>query len=332
MKSKSFFENHRPVFSCVSTVIFTLVLSFVNTAGASVSWDPGWPILLIQQAQWQSQINGSVSAGLISSVDADGNGANQNYDILPSQPGGNFTLTNVNDGSDVLTINLGYDDGVGAVTPVTLSNNSVSTNFTGRNAINGGAMPNITVDFVAPGSIFGFPTGWNTWGETYTGVIDICAYAVDEYCGAGDGVNSQSDSSKLRIVYQGYNGATGLVIISGLDPLELVESGSVWEDSDDFCVGALATTNVRLKAESKWGSGEFIMQGPLFTDLLTYFVEVNSTPMTEDGWQNFSISQGLKDCATSNNFTVRAYTSKMEVESENGGDYSDELTIRVEPL
>lgn len=119
--------------------------------------------------------------------------------------------------------------------------------------------------------------------------------------------------------------------MAGLDALDLQDIGSLWEDSDDFCVGALATISVRLRAGSKWGSGEFIMQGPVVTDLLTYYVEINNTPMTENGCEVFSVNQGLTDCSTSSNFTVRVYATQLEVDSENGGLYSDELTIRAEP-
>ena len=74
------------------------------------------------------------------------------------------------------------------------------------------------------------------------------------------------------------------------------------------------------------------MQGPLGTDLLTYSVEIKTIPMTENEWENFAINQGLIDCSTSNNFTVRVYATKLEMESENAGLYSDDLTIRAEPL
>jgi hypothetical protein len=162
-------------------------------------------------------------------------------------------------------------------------------------------------------------------------VIDLCAFQTTINCGGGGGTNVQYDSTRLTIIFRGRSTNEGYVLVSGLDNLPMSDQGASWSATDAFCVGVLGNTNVRIRADSQTGSGTFLMQGPTPSDLLNYQLEIDGTLMTENTFQSF-VGQSLNDCVNNiNDFTIEAIADGVDVGNAAMGNYSDVITLTVEP-
>jgi hypothetical protein len=74
------------------------------------------------------------------------------------------------------------------------------------------------------------------------------------------------------------------------------------------------------------------MQGPTPSDLLNYQLEIDGTLMTENTFQSF-VGQSLNDCVNNiNDFTIEAIADGVDVGNAAMGNYSDVITLTVEPI
>jgi len=291
---------------------------------ASVEWTANYPQVVINQGFLATGITASVPATvtLISSTGTNGGGANQDYKIKADQLGqSSFLLVNIDNPAETIPFTLTYQDG--ASQALTENSNSTS-NFSGKKA---GSNPQITLSFTAPGFI-----GLGAWNKSYLALIDLCAFKSTINCGEGGGSNVQYDTNQLVILFRGFNASGGYVMVSGIDDLPMIDQGANWSANDDFCVGVVGATNVRIRADSQTGVGIFQMEGATPFDLLSYQLQINGTAMAENTFQSF-VGQSFSDCINNiNGFTIDATADNSDVGNAAAGSYSDVITITVEPI
>ncbi len=305
-------------------------------AVADIEWVTGFDAIVVDQVsgfdQTYDESDGAFStASLVSSEE--GTGDDQNYKVNADQlTQSSFQLVNIDDPGDSISMDLFYTDGV----VEELSDGQTSTTqFPGKAA---GTTPRISVAFSAPAGgwdwLCGFASrfcGSGSWGKTYVGFIDVCAFAGGS-CG-----QSQSDRSQLAVVFNGWeNSPPDYVRVSGLAAgLTLINPtpstpGSNWLAADDFCVGVTNSGNVRISAESLNGNGAFEMLSA--GDSVPYRVFIESIEMSEGVYNSFA-GQPLNDCSSLSNqgFQLEVRATDSDVNTVPAGTYTDTLKLLFIP-